>query len=249
MTAKEGGNVMARKEKMMRGTFRPRGLDTFSLLLVIVMIVGCAAPKVVEFKVRPNHVCGGDRVNIFWTTAGGTTTLSSNPDVDPPLGEVANEGSDDRDVDQTTTFTVTVTRGGNSDNDDETVEVVPPGGADFRFGTTGECVDGTPKWAVVIPPNEWSDRLTVNTVRNTSGVAIDVTHGNVVVSLGPNGETSIFEGPVSGDWFLRRVVSALDNPCPIPDGHGGTIEPGPRPDGSPRPPLGSLSISINAVCQ
>lgn len=241
---------MAGKDKMIQGIRRARSLYAFSALLLVAMMAGCAGPRVVEFKVRPNHACGGDRVNIVWNTVGGTTTLSSNPNVDPPLGEVANEGSDSRDVNQTTTFTVTVARGGNSDNDDETVEVVPPGGADFRMGTIGECVEGVPTWTVVTPPNEWSDRLTVNTVMNTSGVAITIVHGNTQVVLGPGGDTALFGGqPVSGDWILSRVVLPLDNPCPIPDGQGGTIEPGLRPDGSPRPPLGALSISVNVVCR
>ena len=51
---------------VLKDTSHPlkRRLCAFSALFLIIMITGCAGPKVVEFKVRPNHVCGGDRVNI-----------------------------------------------------------------------------------------------------------------------------------------------------------------------------------------
>jgi hypothetical protein len=224
---------------------------SWCVIFLLVTITGCgSAARVIDFKVRPNHVCSGDRVTITWNTAGETTTLSSNPVVEPPLGEVENEGSEERDVDETTTFRINVTAGDESDDDHETVEVVPPGGADFRFGTLGECVNGVPQWVVVTPPDEWSDRLTVNTVRNTSGRTITVAHINVAWALNPGDETASFAGqPVSGDWILSAIILPLDNPCPVPDGEGGFVEPGRRPDGTGRPPLPTLSISINAVCQ
>ncbi len=217
-----------------------QGFVRLLLVTSLVPLVGCAVCKITKFEVKPPVVCAGEPVTISWETVSDPVEvdITTDPQVDPPLGKVDARGEAVRHVKQTTTFTLVMKCAPTSLTNQQVVTVVPPAGLDVTLGAPGRCPG--PVWQVAPGPTDYSGSLVVNTVWNNSDPPrnIVVTHENKTIPIPPGQTVPFFAGThLDGLWILR--------PDPLMPDELAACPPGVTAD---NPQLPILQISVNAKC-
>jgi hypothetical protein len=198
-------------------------------------LLQCGGVRVRRFDVIPRYVCAGESIQVFWSTNPACSirlvrdgaVVDETPSAES--GEEAFPVESDLDVQLIHDGNIIATK---------EVKLIR-GTREFKFVALGECLDNNPRWAIVLPPQDFSPSVTVNEVQNVTLPArdISVTHAGVTVALPPLASTTDFAGhsPV-GDWILTAQPEADEEPWCV------------RSDGEIRMPP-SLAIEILMSCQ
>jgi hypothetical protein len=172
------------------------------VLGAVLAVSSCASPKILQFGADPQRICQDQTMAVSWSVKGAPV-LAAEPPV-AGLGAVAPEGSLNLSLDETTVFTLHVTRNGKTAFARQEV-VVYQTDAVIPIVIATEPDDGGGLVAMTTAPaRDWDAALRIATVSNASDRAVAIEHGGRTVDLAAGATTSeLADLAVSGDWALR----------------------------------------------
>lgn len=172
------------------------------ILFALFAMSACASPKINQFATDPRRMCQGQTTLLSWSVKG-TPVLESEPPV-TGTGPVSAAGSLNLTLDETTVFTLRVTRGGKSAYARQEVVVFPTAATIPLVIATEPDTSGGLVAMTTAPAQDWDAELRIATVTNASDRAVKVRHDGREVDLGVGEVTSaLADVGVSGVWELR----------------------------------------------
>ncbi len=154
------------------------------LLFAALGTSSCAGPKIVQFSADPQRICQNQSTMLSWSVKG-TPVLEAEPPV-AGTGPVAATGSLGLPLDQTTVFTLRVTRNGKMAFARQEVVVYETAAAIPIVIATEPDTSGGLIATTTAPAQDWDAELKIATVTNASDRAVTVKHGGreVVLAVG-----------------------------------------------------------------
>jgi len=189
------------------------------LVLLVGSTPGCAGihacslfehfcPQIQRFEAVPQRLCQGNRTLLSWKVRGNAT-LSANPPTDG-IGAVGAEGSRSFRPPQTTRFTLTAERGGESKLAEQDVQVISLAMGGKVIGGPTECRGREVVATFELPPSDWDDLAYVTAV--VAGPldeprSLTVVHAGREAKLEAEVPSTAFSGTkASGGWEVRSPL-------------------------------------------